>query len=248
MTADAAVPAPPTAPVRWRRSRIGALTAMVVIFLAYSVPPYLTLDPTRSRIAPPAAHPWYYPLLASHVVFGAIAMVTCLPQIWPWFRRRHPDAHRRIGRVYVFAGVVPAALLGFTIGTISPFGPVIRVSNMLLATLWLAFTVTGFRRARQRRYADHRRWMIRSVTLTLSIITNRVWAVIAAIVLVPQLPTMFGGNERMMVQAIAGLAGWLGWTLPLLAAEWWLDREGLRSGRQLAGPNLTTGRRDVLAS
>ena len=65
--------------------------------------------------------------------------------------------------------------------------------------------------------------MIRSVVLTLSIITNRMWAVVWVITLVPQLQTTFGGNEALMVQSIAGLSGWLGWVLPLLVAEWWLD-------------------------
>ena len=46
---------------------------------------------------------------------------------------------------------------------------------------------TGLRMARQRRLVEHRRWMIRSFALTMSIITNRVWAVIATIVLMPQL-------------------------------------------------------------
>jgi hypothetical protein len=76
--------------------------------------------------------------------------------------------------------------------------------------------------ARQYRVAEHRRWMIRSVTLTLSIITNRIWAVMAFLVLSPQLATTFGGNEMLMVQTIAGLSGWLGWVLPLLVVEWWL--------------------------
>jgi uncharacterized membrane protein len=105
---------------------------------------------------------------------------------------------------------------------------VIRVSNVLLATLWLTFTIVGFRRARQRRFVEHRRWMIRSFALTMSIITNRVWAVIATIVLLPQLATTFGGNEAMMAQAIAGLAGWLGWVVTLLIAEWWLERDVVR--------------------
>jgi len=41
--------------------------------------------------------------------------------------------------------------------------------------------------------------------------------------LVPQLQTTFGGNEALMIQSIAGLSGWLGWVLPLLVTEWWLD-------------------------
>jgi len=61
------------------------------------------------------------------------------------------------------------------------------------------------------------------VVLTLSIITNRMWAVVWVITLVPQLQTTFGGNEALMIQSIAGLSGWLGWVLPLLVAEWWLS-------------------------
>jgi hypothetical protein len=68
--------------------------------------------------------------------------------------------------------------------------------------------------------------MTRSVVLTLSIITNRVWAVVWAITLSPQLATTFGGNEALMIQTIAGLSGWLGWVVPLVLAEWWLDTRG----------------------
>lgn len=70
--------------------------------------------------------------------------------------------------------------------------------------------------------------MIRSFALTMSIITNRVWAVIATIVLMPQLGTTVGGNETVMTQTIAGLAGWLGWVVTLLIAEWWLERDVVR--------------------
>jgi len=42
--------------------------------------------------------------------------------VWPWFRSTNPVAHRRIGRVYVFAGVLPAGLFGLVIGAASSFG------------------------------------------------------------------------------------------------------------------------------
>ena len=31
-----------------------------------------------------------------------------------------------------------------------------------------------------------------------------------------------------MTQTIAGLAGWLGWVVTLLIAEWWLERDVVR--------------------
>jgi hypothetical protein len=220
----------------WRRPWVAPLVVIAVAFVAYALPPYLTFDPSQSRIPPPPDFPAYFPLLAAHVIFGSVAMLTCCVQIWPWFRGRYPRAHRIIGNVYVFGGVVPAGVLGLTIGAVSPFGPVIRASNVLLAILWLAFTITGFRLGRKRRFVEHRRWMIRSFTLTMSIITNRVWAVIAIITLMPQLPTTFGGSETAMVQAVAGLAGWLGWTIPLLLAEWWLESRDTAMLRARAAP------------
>jgi hypothetical protein len=124
----------------------------------------------------------------------------------------------------VFAGVLPAGVMALTIGAFTPFGPVAQASNLLLSSLWLIFTVTGYRMARQCRYDEHRRWMIRSFALTASIITNRIWGVIAFLVLSPQLDTTFGGNQKLLSWTMAGLATWLGWVIPLLIAQWWLER------------------------
>lgn len=209
-------------PVWWRRPWVAPLLFVCVVFLALSLPPYLAFDPARSRV--PATFALHYPLLVAHVLFGSVALLTCCLQIWPWLRTRHPRFHRITGRVYVLGGVLPAGLLGLTIGARSSFGPLVRVSDVLLATLWLACTFAGLRAARRRRFAEHRTWMIRSFALTTSIMMNRVWAVVAAIVLVPQLSTTFGNSEAHLIQTIAALAAWLGWTLNLLAAQWWLDR------------------------
>jgi len=213
---------------------VAPLLVVVAAFVAYSLPPYLSLDPSRSRIAPPAGVAAYYPLLVAHVVFGAIAILTSGFQIWPWFRRRQPAWHRRLGRLYVFGGVLPAGVVGLAIGAVTPFGPVLRASDVLLALIWLAVTIAGLRAARAGAIVEHRRWMIRSVALTLSVITNRVWAVVWILALLPQLPTTFGGNEQLLVQTVAGLSGWLGWVVPLLAAEWWLETRRAAAALQAA--------------
>ncbi|MBF6338856.1 DUF2306 domain-containing protein [Nocardia abscessus] len=205
---------------------MGPLVVLTFAFVAFSLPPYLTLDPTRSRVPDPGFAP-HYPLLVVHVVCGSIAILACGFQVWPWFRRKHPAAHRHLGRWYVIAGVLPAGLAGLVIGATSPFGPVARVSNVMLATLWLVTTLTGWRMARRRRFAEHRRWMIRSFALTLSIVLNRVLGAALLLILSPQLNTTFHGDEELLAQTIAGIGTWLGWTLSLLTAEWWLER-GLR--------------------
>jgi uncharacterized membrane protein len=221
-TVSAAIVSPNPAASTRRRWPAILLILIAVAFVAFALPPYLTLDPSRSRIPPPDV-PGYYAALVGHVLFGAIAMLTGALQMWPWLRRRYPALHRRLGRVYVFGGVLPASIAGFAIGCVSPFGPVLRVSDVLLAILWLSATVIAFRLARQRRFTEHRRWMTRSVVLTMSVISNRVWAVVWFLVLSPHVSTSFGGSEAWMVQTIAGLSGWMGWVIPLVIVEWFSD-------------------------
>ena len=124
------------------------LTIVVVrVCLAFSLPPYLSLDPARSRV--PATIPLHYPLLVGHVLLGSVAMVAAVLQIWPGLRARHPRLHRRIGRAYV-AAALPAAASAMVIGALTPFGPILAASNVVLAVLWLWFTGIGYLAGRRR--------------------------------------------------------------------------------------------------
>ena len=85
----------------------------------------------------------------------------------------------------MFAGVLPAGAIGLVIGALIAVRSGDACQQRRCSPLvWLTVTITGYRAGRQYRIADHRRWMIRSVVLTLSIITNRVWAVVWVIALV----------------------------------------------------------------
>src|SRR6478736_9921760 len=156
-----------------------ALAVVVVSFLAYSLPPYFT---GGTRV--PATFAMHYPLLVAHVMFASVAMIAALAQIWPGLRARRPVLHRRTGRVYVCTAI-PAAGCAMVIGVGTPFGPFLAVSNVFLASLWLWFTVNGYLAARRRKFAQHRRDMVRSATLALSIITNRIWTPVLVITFQP---------------------------------------------------------------
>jgi len=194
------------------------LAVIVAAFLLFSLPPYFT---GGTRV--PATFGLHYPLLVAHVMFGSVAMITAVAQIWPRLRSRHPALHRRTGRVYV-AAAIPAAAFAMVIGGATPFGPLLAASNVLLGAVWLWFTINGFIAARQRRFADHRRHMVRSATVALSTITNRIWTPVLFISLQPLQDSIFGGNEEHFLWFVAGLGAWLGWTIPLAAVQWWLTR------------------------
>ncbi len=168
--------------------------------------------------------PFYYPLLVTHILFGSVALLAGCTQVWPWFRHRYPAAHRTIGRVYVFGGVLPAGIAVLGVAPLSSTGFVSQVGNTMLALLWLPITIAGYRMARQRRFAEHREWMIRSFALTTSIVVNRLWLVLLLLVLWPQVDTTFGGDQTAMINTAAAASVWLSWVVNLLLAEWWLQR------------------------
>ena len=119
-------------------------------------------------------HSSYYPLLVTLIFLGSVALLAACLQVWPWLRRSHPKGHRTSGRVYV-AAALPASVCVLIIAPMTLHGANAQVANTMLAVLWFGTTLAGFRAIRKRRYADHRRWMLRSVALSFSIVANRVW-------------------------------------------------------------------------
>ncbi len=204
-----------------RRWPAPALAVVVVAFLAYSLPPYFT---GGTRV--PATFGLHYPLLVAHVMFASVAMVTAVAQIWPGLRARKPVLHRWIGRIYVYTAV-SAAVCAMVIGAATPFGPFLAVSNVFLASLWLWFTINGYLAARQRRFVQHRRDMVLSATLALSIITNRIWTPVLVITFQSLQDSVFGGNEAHFVWFVAGVGAWLGWAIPFFTVRWWLNRKSV---------------------
>ncbi|MFC0627890.1 DUF2306 domain-containing protein [Kribbella deserti] len=240
-TLTAPPPTPPThrAQVWWRRTWIVPLMMAAVAFLAFSVPPYLTFDPAHSCLEPPPGNDLYYPLLVVHVLCGTIAMSTACFQVWPAFRARHRRGHRITGRIYVFAGVLPAGVLGLYIGWYTSAGPSVRVANLVGSALWLIVTIAAFRMARQRRYDEHRRWMSRSFALAMSIALSRVINIPAMIILTPRVDTTFGGSEEMMQNTATSIGVWLSPLLLLLFTDWLLERrkQGARRPATNRGDN-----------
>lgn len=217
------------------------LVLLAVAFLAYSLPPYLSLDPGQTRLPLRDGFPLHYPLLAAHIFFGSVALLTGCLQVWPWLRQNHPRVHRWSGRLYCFLGVFPAGVAVLVISPLSSTGFVSQVGNTMLALLWLPITAVAYRKARQRRLAEHRRWMLRSFALTLSIVINRLWVVVFLVVLYPQVETTFGGDGDAMITAAAGAAVWSSWVVNLLVVEWWLERDRTRRRARAEPARATQG-------
>lgn len=95
-----------------------------------------------------------------------------------------------------------------------------------MGTLLLTFTLLGYRAVRQRRFADHREWMVRSTALAFSIVTSRFWSTFLIAVYVPGAltdPNIGFGSPEIEGAAIA--SAWMSFIANLLFAEWWLHRK-----------------------
>jgi uncharacterized membrane protein len=167
-------------------------------------------------------------VLVVHVVGSTVAILACVLQVWPWLRRTHPRVHRISGRTYVIAGVYPAGITALVLTAFWPFSPLTSSRDILASVLWLAITTYGFVLARQGRTADHRRWMLRSFALTLSVLVSSVIRTPIGMLLQSHLHTDFHGSDDVLHQMWSGIDLWLSMTLSLIAVEWWIERDLLR--------------------
>lgn len=197
----------------WRRPWLIPLVLVVAAFLGYYVwPRYISFDPADSLV--PSRFPAHFALLMVHIVGGTIAMVAMCLQLWPWLRRNHPAVHRASGRLYIFAGVVPITLVTlFLIETQGHSNG--AAGGAAWSALWLATTLIGYKKMRQGKRVEHRRWMIRSFALGLAIVETRVVFTVATTF--PEL----GWDPILLSQLVA----WVPWVSHLLLAELWLALE-----------------------
>lgn len=219
-------PRPSTRKRKHRRAQpwIVLLALFVAAFLVDVLHPYLTLNPAEARIVLRKDVPLHYPILIAHILFGTIALVTAVLQLWRWLRRRHPVAHRWVGRLYVFGGALPCSLMALALDPLTN-GWSGNIGIAMQAVLWFGTTVAGYRMARQHRWLDHRRWMIYSTALALGVLWGR-----GTVDLYMILPTKFN------VMFIFEVARWAGWMINLAIAQWWIEHTARRNRQKTRAP------------
>jgi hypothetical protein len=150
-----------------RRVLAGGTALLAALGIGLSVEHLLDREPYNPGFL---EHPT---LIRSHVVLGAVYLGLALPQFVGRWRARRPGVHRRMGRVAVAAGVVAGAT-ALAITVLFPYSGPAALAVVGPFAAWFSFAlVRGAWLARQRRYAEHRAWMIRAVAIGTSIATMR---------------------------------------------------------------------------
>lgn len=115
-----------------------------------------------------------YGVLTVHAGFALVALTIGPFQFLKGFRARRPRLHRWMGRTYVLACLIAGAA-GLVLALGATTGPVSTAGFGLLAVLWLFTTTKAWTSAMNRRFDEHRRWMIRSFALTFAAVTLRLY-------------------------------------------------------------------------
>ena len=152
------------------------------------------------------ARPW----LAVHAAGAATALLVGGFQFLPALRRRR-SIHRWLGRIYA-TGCIVGGLAGLRLAFGTTAGVFAGVGFGLLALLWIYATTQAWRFAREGRFEEHRRWMIRSFAMTFAAVTLRLYLPIA-----PMLGYDFMVGYR--------LTAWVSWIPNLILVELWMRRQ-----------------------
>lgn len=186
-----------------------------ILINGYS-PPAAPSDPALAQFAALddvfARHPV---LTLVHILPGLLFIVLGPLQFSSKLRERHPNWHRRVGRILLVCGIV----IGMSALVMSFWMPSIGGVNQAAATtlfgLWFLFALgKAFRHILRREMRLHREWMIRAFSTGLAVATIR------PIVAVFFATSPFSG---LTPHEFFGTAFWIGFVLHLIAAEAWIQ-------------------------
>ena len=159
-----------------------------------------------------------------HVFSAIFALLAGFTQFSPEFLQKYRKLHRIIGRMYVWDILVinfPAAMIMAVYA--NGYLPS-KIAFIILDCLWFWFTYKAVTAARQKRFTEHRQFMIRSYALTFSAITLRAWKLILSNSITIDPVTLY------MIDA------WMGFVPNLLLAEWIIRRKTWKRSRAVTVP------------
>lgn len=156
-----------------------AITVLLAAALSFNAFSYINLDPKYGflRLKQEAiATGWYLPAYYAHVLVAALILLIALFQVYPPLGMRWRNAHKALGKIYVFGILFFSAPGGLIMSLFIERGQWVTFSFVLQSLLWWIFTLLAFISIRKGNIIAHRAWMFRSVALTLAAITLRVYA------------------------------------------------------------------------
>ena len=143
-----------------------------------------------------------------HRLFGAVYLIIGLMQFSKSFRRKRPQLHRTLGKVFMVFSIT-GAVSGILFAILVPFAGVVveAMPVFIFASFMIYATYRAYVHIRRGEVNQHREWIARSYAMGLGVASIRV------IFLVMQYTIKADHRDILMV------AFWMGWLLTLAAVE-----------------------------
>ncbi len=211
---------------------LSALTSVLIVKVALGVlleygnyfPPDFQSDFLRGR----EAYFWggYQWAFYFHLISGPASLLLGTILVSDWFRSRVPMWHRRLGRFQVANILLLVAPSGLYMSWYADTGAIAGAGLGTLAIATAACAGLGWRAAVTRRFAIHRRWMLRTFILLCSAVVIR----------------MIGGLATVLEFDAVWLypaSCWVSWLLPVLVFESWQFLEPRKGVSSSPVPKVT---------
>lgn len=111
----------------------------------------------------------------SHAYTSILVMIAGIPQFSGYIQRNYKKLHRTLGKIYITILLFIAGPSGLVMGLYAMGGISTKISFTLLAILWISFTAIAWKKAKQKQWDAHRKFMLRSYALTLSAVSLRLF-------------------------------------------------------------------------
>lgn len=150
-------------------------------------------------------HGAHVPIVMIHALGGLAMLVLGGAALYIGWTRKAFRRHKWFGYSYLLLGGI-GALAALIVSIQAPHPPrSLYIATGTLALAWLAVAAMAWRAARNRRFEEHRQWMVRSYVLTWSFVGCR-------------LATMVDFYPWLGPESTTA-AIWVNWIVPLVVCE-----------------------------
>src|SRR5918998_468626 len=211
-----------------RPRRVWLMLLVAVVAAAVMAAPYVLLDVESSRLEVDGG--LHYALLVAHIFTATVALVLGPLQFAPAIRARR-RWHRRIGRTYLLAGVLPSGLAAVPVALLSG-RLVTQVGLVVVAVMWLTTAGLAVHAIRPGAVATPPARVTRNYALTFLAVTARI---VVPFLLLTGLATgaIAPADAPAAVSSLIPVGQVLGCVLNLVVAEVLIRRA--RRGRPASG-------------
>lgn len=147
----------------------------------------------------------------AHIISGPCSLLLGMLLLSSRFRKRFSGWHRKLGRVQVACVLLLVSPSGLWMAFYAETGPIAGFGFGTLAVATGLCVLLGWRAAVNRRFAQHRVWMLRCYILLCSAVVLRLTAGLATVTHVEGIWTY-------------QMAAWTSWLVPLAILEMWRKR------------------------